>query len=97
MEIKTLERFNREMSSFFALTIVNLVGAALATSYGVSTCVNNLFIMINAQRILLLQTALLGLALLGFIFAIRWLIFSAEIFSGFDDLKDEFEKIPKDQ
>jgi len=91
MEIKTLERFNREMSSFFALTIINLVGAALAMSYGVSTGVNNLFIMINAQRILPLQTALLGLAMLGFIFAIRWQIFSARIFSGFDDLRDEFK------
>jgi len=91
MEIKTLKRFNREMSSFFALIITNIVGAGLAMSYGVSTGVNSLILMINAQRILLLQTVLSGLALLGFVFAIRWLIFSAQIFSDFDDLRDEFK------
>ena len=91
MEMKTLERFRREMSSFFALIIINLVGAGLAMSYGVATGINSLTLMINEQRILLLQTALSGLALLGFVFAIRWLIFSAQIFSDFDDLRDEFK------
>jgi hypothetical protein len=52
--------------------------------------------MINMQKILLLQTSLSGIALLGFIFAIRWLIFSTHIFSDFDDLRDEFKNRSKD-
>jgi hypothetical protein len=92
MEIKTFKRFSRETSSFFALIIANIVGAGLAMSYAVTTGVNNLTLLVNARRILLLQTALSGIALLGFIFAIRWLIFSAQILSGFDDLRDKFKK-----
>ena len=92
METETLDRFNREMMSLYILIIINIVGAGLAMSYGVATGVNNLTPMINERRILLLQTALTGLALVGFGFAIRWLISSAQLFSDFDDLRDEFRK-----
>jgi len=91
METETLDRFNREMMSLYILIIINIVGAGLAMSYGVATGVNNLTPMINERRILLLQTALTGLALVGFGFAIRWLISSAQLFSDFDDLRDEFK------
>ena len=35
-----------------------------------------------------------GLALVGFGVAIRWLILSAQIFDGFDDLRDMFKNRP---
>jgi hypothetical protein len=91
MDTETLGRFDRETRSFFALVIVNIAGAGLAMSFGVSTLVTNVLPMINEQRFQLLQIALTGLSLMGFGFAIRWLILSAELFSGFDDLKDEYE------
>jgi hypothetical protein len=91
MDTETLSRFDRETRSFFALVIVNIAGAGLAMSFGVSTLVTNLLPMINEQRFQLLQTALTILSLIGFGFAIRWLVLSAELFSGFDDLKDEYE------
>ncbi len=91
MDKETFGRFDRETRSFFALVIVNIAGAGLAMSFGVSTVVSNVLPMINEQRFQLIQTALTILSLIGFGFAMRWLILSAELFSGFDDLKDEYE------
>jgi hypothetical protein len=93
METETLGRFDRETRSFYALVIVNIVGAGLAMSFGVATGVNNLIPMVNEQSIQLLRTAFTGLALAGFVFAIRWLVLSAELFSEFDDVRDEFKEV----
>jgi hypothetical protein len=91
MEKETSGRFGRETRSFYALVIFNIVGAGLAISFSVAIVVNNLIPMIYQQKIQLLQTAITGLALIGFGFAIRWLVLSAELFSGFDDLRDEYK------
>lgn len=95
METETFDRLEREMMSLYALIIVNIVGAGIAMSLGVATGVNNLIPMMSNGRILPLQTAVTGLALLGFVFAINWLIPSAQLFSGFDDLREEFKDHPE--
>jgi len=92
MEKETLQRFSREMMSLYALIVINIVGASLAMSYGVATGVNNIFPMIADLRIQPLQAVLTGLGLLGFGFAISWLVSSAKVFSDLDDLRDEFKK-----
>ncbi len=92
MEKETLQRFSREMMSLYALIVINIVGAGLAMSYGVATGVNNIFSMIADLRIQPLQAVLTGLGLLGFGFAISWLVSSAKVFSDLDDLRDEFKK-----
>lgn len=91
METKTLCRFNKEMRSFNTLTLINVVGAALAMSFGVIIGVNSILTMINERSILLPQTVMTVLALVGFVFAIRWLLLSAQIFDSFDDVRDEFK------
>ena len=96
METGTLDRLNREMMSLYALIVINIVGAGLAMSFGVATGVNNLFPMIAELRIQPLQAALTGVGLLGFGFAISWLVSSAKVFSDFDDLRDEFRKRPEE-
>jgi hypothetical protein len=92
--METLERFSREMMSLYALIVINIVGAGIAMSFGVATGVNNLLPMIAEPRIQPLQAALTGLGLLGFGFAISWLVSSAKVFSDLDDLRDEFKKRP---
>ncbi|MDH5199891.1 MAG: hypothetical protein OEW93_03300 [Candidatus Bathyarchaeota archaeon] len=92
MEKETLQRFSGEVMSLYALIVINIVGAGLAMSFGVATGVNNIFPMIADMRIQPLQAALTGLGLLGFGFAISWLVSSAKVFSDFDDLRDEFKK-----
>lgn len=92
METETLQRFSREMMSLYALIVINIVGAGLAMSFGVTTVVNNLLPIIAELRFQSIQAILTGLGLLGFGFAISWLVSSAKVFSDFDDLRDEFKK-----
>jgi len=94
MGTETLQRFSREMMSLYALIVINIVGAGLAMSFGVATGVNNLLSMIADQRFQPLRVALTGLGLLGFGFAISWLVSSAKVFSDLDDLKDAFNRHP---
>ena len=89
MQTETLYRLNREMRSFFILVIINIVGAGLAMSLGVTLGANNLIHMFNEQRIMPLQAVISAPALVGVAFAIRWLVISAQVLDGFDDLRDE--------
>jgi len=89
MQTETLYRLNREMRSFFILVIINIVGAGLAMSLGVTLGANNLIQMFNEQRIIPLQAAISASALVGVGFAIRWLVISAQVLDGFDDLRNE--------
>ncbi|MBS7620481.1 hypothetical protein KEJ21_07565 [Candidatus Bathyarchaeota archaeon] len=91
METETLGRFNKEMSSFNTLILINIVGAALAMGFGVAVGANAMLTMIGERNILLPQVAMTELALVGFVFAIRWLVLSAQIFDSFDDIRDEFK------
>ncbi len=92
MENDTFERFNREMRSFFALIILNIVGAGLGMAFGVAWGVGNVQPLFAGHPIEILNVAIAGLALAGCAFAISWLIKSAEVFDGFDELKDEGDK-----
>jgi hypothetical protein len=87
MEMETLERFNREMRSFQALIILNIAGAGLAMSFGVSTIIQNLTPLFSGNVPGIQQVAMAGLMLVGCAFAIRWLIKGAEVLSRFDELK----------
>lgn len=92
MGTETFQKFSREMMSLYALIVINIVGAGLAMSFGVATGVNNLLPMVAEVRFQPLQAAMTGLGLLGFGFAISWLVSSAEVFSDFDDIRDELRK-----
>lgn len=94
METRTLDRLKKELLSLYALIVINIVGAGLAMSFGVATGVNNLIPMITELRIQPLQAALTGLGLLGFGFAISWLVSSAKVFSDLDDIRDEIKERP---
>ena len=89
MEKETFDRFNREMRSFYALIILNIVGAGLAMSFGIAWIVPNITPMIQEQSIQISKLALTGLVVVGCVVALRWLIASVEVFDGFDDLRDD--------
>jgi len=89
VEKETFDRFNREMRSFYALIILNIVGAGLAMSFGIAWIVPNITPMIQEQSIQISKLALTGLVVVGCVVALRWLIASVEVFDGFDDLRDD--------
>jgi hypothetical protein len=88
MENETFGKLERETRSFAALAILNIVGAAMAMAFGVSWIVNNLLPLASGQPFDLMQLLYAGLGLLGFVFAIRWLVPCAETFGGVDDMID---------
>jgi hypothetical protein len=88
MENEAFERFGREMRSFAALIILNIVGAGLAISFGISWIMPNIAPLFSGQPIYLEQLVRAGLAVAGCVVALRWLVSCAETFDGVDDIVD---------
>jgi hypothetical protein len=91
MENEVNNRLTREMNSFHALTIVNIAGAGIAMSLGIATLVNNLLPMFREQTILFPQALNMAAVLAGSVFALRWLISSAEMLDGFQEVRESME------
>ena len=91
MENEVNGRLTREMRSFHALTMVNIAGAGIAMSIGIATLVNNLLPMFREQTILFLHALNVVAVLAGSVFALRWLISSAEMLDGFQDVRESRE------
>jgi hypothetical protein len=91
MENEVNNRLTREMNSFHALTIVNIAGAGVAMSMGIETLVNNLLPMFREQTILFPQALNVAVVLAGSVFGLMWLISSAEMLDGFQDVRESRE------
>lgn len=91
MENEALNRLTREMKSFHALTLVNLAGAGIAMSLGIATLVNNLLPMLREKSILFPQALNVAVVLAGTVLALRWLISSAEMMDGFQEVMERGE------
>jgi len=91
MENEAMNRLTREMNSFHALTIVNIAGAGVAMSMGIETLVNNLLPMFREQTILFPQALNVAVVLAGSVFGLMWLISSAEMLDGFQDVRESRE------
>jgi len=71
--------------------MVNIAGAGIAMSIGIATLVNNLLPMFREQTILFLHALNVVAVLAGSVFALRWLISSAEMLDGFQDVRESRE------
>ena len=91
MENEVNNRLTREMNSFHALTIVNIAGAGIAMSMGIERLVNNLLPMFREQTILFPQALNVAAVLAGSVFGLRWLISSAEMLDGFQEVRESRE------
>lgn len=91
MENEVNNRLTREMRSFHTLTIVNIAGAGVAMSLGIETLVNNLLPMFREQTILFPQALNVAVVLAGSVFGLRWLVSSAEMLDGFQEIRESKE------
>ena len=91
MENEAINRLTREMNSFHALTIVNIAGAGVAMSMGIETLVNNLLPMFREQTILFPKALNVAAVLAGSVFGLMWLISSAEMLDGFQEVRESRE------
>jgi len=88
----TASRFVRELTSFYALSIINMTFGAVAMALSVSFGIHNALALVNAINILFPQLMFCILGFLAFGLSLRWLLTSVEILDGVQSIKDEYEK-----
>ncbi len=92
-------RLGRELASFYALVLMNIVVGAVIMAFSISYGVQSIMALISTLSVIaLLQTLpMVAMALAAFAIAIWWLIKSAEIFSEADEIRDEFGRRDTDE
>ena len=89
---ETVVKFQRELNSLQGLAILNIVFGGLAMSFAIAVGVQNVFAMVEAQSLLLPQLLLVIVGFLVFAISLRWLVSSAELLDGADNLKQDYAK-----
>jgi len=86
-------RLGKEIWSFYALVVMNIVAGAVVMGLSMSYGVQNILAMVKVLPSieLLYSLPLAALAFAGFGVAITWLISSAEIFGEAQEIREEFE------
>jgi hypothetical protein len=92
MATKTSEKLKQEVNSFVGLTLINIVFSALAMGLGISIVVPNVTSMVNTQSLLFPEVGLVVVGFLAFVFSIKWLISSVEMFEVSTELKEDYAK-----
>jgi hypothetical protein len=92
MATKTSEKLEQEVNSFVSLALINIVFSAIAMALGISIIVPNIISIVTTQSVLFSQIVLVVIGGLAFVFSIKWLISSAELFEVSDELKEDYSK-----
>lgn len=92
-EIKT--KCKNEIRSFFGLTLVNLVLAALIMAFGIGLGVTQLLALLELGTIQPLPLLLISAGFIAVIAGMYWLIKTAEILEGVEDISSSCEQISK--
>ena len=96
-ELKT--KCKNEIRSFFGLALVNLVIAALIMALGIGLGVTQLLALVELGTIQLLPLLLISAGFIAAVAGVYWLIKTAEILDGVEDISSSCEQIspPDDQ
>ena len=92
-ELKT--KCKNEIRSFFGLALVNLVIAALIMALGIGLGVTQLLALVELGTIQLLSLLLISAGFIAAIAGVYWLIKTAEILDGVEDISSSCEQISK--
>ena len=88
----TINKFQRELRSLYALAIINIAFSGLAMAFGVSTSIQNIFTLIASKELMLYQIPRTVIGVIAFGVSLRWLISSAEILNEADEIRDDYEE-----
>ena len=92
MATKTSEKLKQEVNSFVRLALINIVFSAIAMALGISIIVPNITSIVTTQTALFPQIILVVIGFSAFVFSIKWLISSVEMFEASDELKEDYTK-----
>ncbi|MDD1677023.1 MAG: hypothetical protein LUQ40_04710 [Methanomicrobiales archaeon] len=91
MTEETLTRFRNELNSFFILVFLNLVFGALAVAFGVQFIVTSVLGLTGGQSVSVLRIVAGSISMVSFGLGIAWIISSAEIFEGIEEIRTELK------
>jgi hypothetical protein len=92
MATKTSEKLKQEVNSFASLALINIVFSAVAMGLGISIIVPSITSIVSTQSVLFSQIVLVVIGGLAFVFSIKWLISSVEMFEVSTELKEDYAK-----
>ena len=95
MVTETMAKVQHELNSLWGLAIISIVFGGVAMAFGVSIGVQNIYPMVQAQKILFPQVAFVVLGFLAAAVSIRWLVSSAEMLDSADDLRVDYSEQKK--
>ena len=84
-------QFEDEIRSFWIVSILNLVFAAITMAYGIMFIVTRLQEMIQAGSLLLVPLIIVIVGFAAAVLGIRWILASVEIFSSIEELKSAYD------
>lgn len=90
---ETKIKCKNEIRSFFGLTLINLVIAALIMAFGISLGVNQLLAIFKLESIQIIPIILISAGFTAAIAGLYWLIKTAEILDGVESINSAYEKI----
>jgi hypothetical protein len=91
MKTDVSPQFEDEIRSFWILSILNLVFAAITMAYGIMFIVTRLQEMVNAGILLLVPLIMVIIGFSAAVLGIKWMISSVEIFSSIEELKSAYD------
>ena len=84
-------QFEDEIRSFWILSFLNLVFAAITMAYGIMVVVTRLQEMAHAGFLSVLPAALVIAGSAAAVLGIKWIVSSVQIFSGIEGLKSAYD------
>jgi hypothetical protein len=91
----TKKKCKNEIHSFFGLTIMNIVIAAIILAFGISIGVTQLLSLIETGQIHLLPLLLIGAGFAAVLAGLFWLVKTAEILDGIQQINTAYDNIPQ--
>jgi hypothetical protein len=97
MEFEKKGKFKVELRTFFSLTILNVVVAALTLALGISLSVTPMLDMIDVGKFDPFSVILIGLGIAAIAGGFYWLMEIVEIMDGIDEIKTAYDELGEDE
>jgi hypothetical protein len=97
MEFEKKGKLKVELRTFFSLTILNVVVAALTLALGISLSVTPLLDMIDIGKFDPFSIILIGLGIAAIAGGFYWLMEIVEIMDGIDEIKTAYDELGEDE
>jgi hypothetical protein len=90
MTEENLVRFKKEINSFFALVLLNLVFGAMAMAFGMQFIVASVLGLTMGQTTLVLRMLIGAFSMVCFGLGLSWVLYSARVLKGITMIRREF-------